>query len=220
MRKRVVDPVTAAIVMAEQGLTERQGEVLDAALRLLVRAGDKLTMNALAREASCSKETLYKWFGDRDGLLTATVQWQAAKVRMPQIEKANLNAETLRRGVELFARDYLTVLSSPTSVALNRIAISHAGSQASNLGRIVLEKGRLTMGRRMKPVLEAGRDAGLLAFEDSEMAFSTFFGLVVRDVQIRLLLGDDFSMSQRDLDEGARRAAEQFFALYGGGESS
>ena len=27
-------------------------------------------------------------------------------------------------------------------------------------------------------------------FDDSEAAFRTFFGLVVRDVQIRLLLGD------------------------------
>ena len=54
--------------------------MLDAALRLMVEEGDRLTMTAVARRASCSKETLYKWFGDRDGLLTATVQWQASKV--------------------------------------------------------------------------------------------------------------------------------------------
>lgn len=58
-----------------EALTERQKAVLDAALRLLVEEGDQLTMTAVARRASCSKETLYKWFGDRDGLLTATVQW-------------------------------------------------------------------------------------------------------------------------------------------------
>ena len=60
--------------------TPRQQAVLDAALALLVEEGDQLTMTAVARRASCSKETLYKWFGDRDGLLTATVQWQASKV--------------------------------------------------------------------------------------------------------------------------------------------
>ncbi|TIT57359.1 MAG: helix-turn-helix transcriptional regulator, partial [Mesorhizobium sp.] len=65
-----------------QTLTERQQAVLDAALRLLVEEGDNLTMTAVARRASCSKETLYKWFGDRDGLLTTTVQWQASKVRV------------------------------------------------------------------------------------------------------------------------------------------
>lgn len=202
-------------VIVENELTARQGEVLDAALRLLVRLGDKLTMTALAREASCSKETLYKWFGDRDGLLTATVQWQAAKVRMPRIDEAGLTAETLRQGIEQFGRDLLGVLSSETSVALNRIAVTHAASHTSRLGEIVLENGRRTMGRRLKPVLEAGAAAGLLCFEDSETAFRTFFGLVVRDVQIRLLLGDDLRLSAAELDADARRAAEQFFALYG-----
>ena len=54
-------------------------------LPLLVEAGDALTMTSVARRASCSKESLYKWFGDRDGLLTATVQWQASKVRACQL---------------------------------------------------------------------------------------------------------------------------------------
>ncbi|HEU00415.1 MAG TPA: TetR/AcrR family transcriptional regulator, partial [Aurantimonas coralicida] len=62
-------------------MTARQRDVLDAALGLVVAARRPLTMAAVARAASCSKETLYKWFGDRDGLLTATVRWQAAKVR-------------------------------------------------------------------------------------------------------------------------------------------
>lgn len=211
--------MSLATVIGGHELTARQGEVLDAALRLLVRVGDKLTMAAVAREASCSKETLYKWFGDRDGLLTATVQWQAAKVRMPQIDWARLDATSLRSSVEQFGRDYLAVLSSETSVALNRIAVSHAGSSASNLGAIVLQNGRRTMGWRLKPVLEAGRDAGLLAFDDSETAFQTFFGLVVRDVQIRLLLGEELQLDERQVDADARRAAEQFFALYGAEKS-
>ena len=54
-------------------------------------------MTAVARRASCSKETLYKWFGDRDGLLTATVQWQAAKVRVPQVDRRHLDRAVAAR---------------------------------------------------------------------------------------------------------------------------
>ena len=79
--------MTVAIRQASDTFTPRQQAVLTAALDLLVEAGDGLTMTAVARRASCSKETLYKWFGDRDGLLTATVQWQAAKVRMPVVDR-------------------------------------------------------------------------------------------------------------------------------------
>lgn len=68
-------------------LTDRQKDVLDTVLRLLVEEGDNLSMTTVARRASCSKETLYKWFGDRDGLLTATVRWQASKVRVTPVDR-------------------------------------------------------------------------------------------------------------------------------------
>ena len=195
--------------------TERQKEVLDAVLRLLVEEGDALTVASVARRANCSKETLYKWFGDRDGLLKATVQWQASKVRAGSYDRQKLDATALQASLESFAANWLRVISSETSIALNRVAVSHAASGKSNLGGIVLANGRLAIGERLKPLLEAGRDAGLLSFDDTEAAFRTFFGLVGRDVQIRLLLGDKPKLSEREIGADARRAAEQFFTLFG-----
>jgi AcrR family transcriptional regulator len=206
--------MSVVVDLREEAFTPRQQQVLTAALELLVEGGAGLTMTAVARRASCSKETLYKWFGDRDGLLTATVQWQAAKVRVPRVDRHRLDAQKLRESIEQFARDLLGTLAGQVSVTLNRLAMSHAGEEKPDLGTIVLENGRLEMGRRLKPVLEAGRDARLLRFDSSEEAFRTFFGLVVRDVQIRLLLGDKLALSQADIDRDAKGATEQFLTLY------
>ncbi|MER8389251.1 TetR/AcrR family transcriptional regulator [Mesorhizobium sp. M1428] len=198
-----------------EALTERQKDVLDAALRLLVEEGDQLTMTAVARRASCSKETLYKWFGDRDGLLTATVQWQASKVRVVPVDRKGLDLASLAASLERFASDWLTVISSDTSIALNRVAVGHASSGKDDLGAIVLENGRFALARRLKPVLEAGKEAGFLEFSDAETAFRTFFGLVARDVQIRLLLGDRLELTDAAIGGDAVRATQQFLALYG-----
>ncbi|MEO6394357.1 MAG: TetR/AcrR family transcriptional regulator [Devosia sp.] len=206
--------MTVAIRPATDSFTPRQQAVLTAALDLLVEAGDGLTMTAVARRASCSKETLYKWFGDRDGLLIATVQWQAAKVRVPLVDRRALDINSLRASIYQFGRDLLATLAGSTSVTLNRLAIAHA-TEDNGLGAIVLDNGRLTMGKRLKPVLEAGRDARLLKFDNSEAAFRTFFGLVVRDVQIRLLLGDKVAPSTKEIEADAERATEQFLLLYG-----
>jgi AcrR family transcriptional regulator len=205
----------AAVRVDEQGFTPRQQAVLTAALALLVEGGDKLTMTAVARRASCSKETLYKWFGDRDGLLTATVQWQAAKVRMPHVDRRHLDAAALRASVDQFARDLLATIAGEVSVTLNRLAIGHAGVEKRGLGAIVLENGPLAIRSRLKPVLEAGREARLLNFESSEEAYRTFFGLVVRDTQIRLLLGERLRLTPRQIEDEAAVATERFFALYG-----
>ncbi len=189
--------------------------MLDAVLELLVEGGDALTMTAVARRASCSKETLYKWFGDRDGLLAATVRWQASKVRAGNYDRARLDASALAASLEAFAANWLTVISSKTSIALNRVAIGQAASGGDTLGRIVLANGRFAIGERLKPLLEAARDAGLIAFDDAEEAFRTFFGLVGRDVQIRLLLGDGLKPGRDEIARDARRATDQFLTLFG-----
>ena len=214
-----MDHPLAATAHSEETFTPRQQQVLTAALDLLVEQGDRLTMTSVARRASCSKETLYKWFGDRDGLLTATVQWQAAKVKAPHVDRYRLDTLSLRQSIEQFARDLLGTIVGEVSVTLNRLAVTHAAGEESGLGAIVLENGPLAIRRRLKPVLEAGRDARLLRFDNSEEAYRSFFGLVVRDVQIRLLLGEDIHPSETEVGKEAARATEQFFAIYGANAS-
>lgn len=197
-----------------EGPSARQHEVLEAALRLLVRDGARMTMSSVAAEANCSKETLYKWFGGRDGLLVAIVRWQAAQVRVDAPAEAGIDRAALAQGLRQFAEDWLQVVSSERSLALNRLAIGHAGEEGAGLGRIVLDNGRLALGQRMKPVLEAAQAAGLIHFDNAEEAFRTFFGLVARDVHIRLLLGERLKLSRAAIAQEATRAVDQFLRLY------
>jgi AcrR family transcriptional regulator len=195
-------------------LTTRQRDVLEAALRVLVADGQKLTVAAIAREANCSKETLYKWFGDREGILAASIRAYASSVRVKPYNAQALDAETLRDVFTSFATDLLSVLTSPVSVALNRLGITAAGQGANDLGQIVLKNGRLSTGPRLKPAIEAGQRAGLLAIMDAEEAFRSFYGLVVRDIQIRLLLGDELNYTPARIAREAAEATHAFFTLY------
>jgi AcrR family transcriptional regulator len=197
----------------------RQREVLDAVLALMVEEGDGFSMAAVCRRASCSKETLYNWFGDRDGLLTATVQWQASKVRMPVLPGEGLSRTALERALAGFAANWLAVLTGDLSIALNRAAVSHAGQGTgagkSRLGEIVLTNGPDAMRRRLEPLFIAGRDAGLLDFEDAAEPFRAFFGLAIGDTQIRVLLGGAVRLTEAGREQRAALAAKQFLALYG-----
>ena len=145
-----------AIVQPESDLSQRQREVLAVVLDLMVEEGDAFSMAKVCRRASCSKETLYNWFGDRDGLLTATVQWQAAKVRMPGLRSGQVSPADFRDSLIAFAVNWLTVITGDVSAALNRLAISHAGSGKSRLGEIVLKSGPLAMTGRLRPIFEIG----------------------------------------------------------------
>jgi AcrR family transcriptional regulator len=204
----------------KSALSERQHEVLSVVLDLMVEEGDGFSLAKVAKRASCSKETLYNWFGDRDGLLTATVQWQASKVRMPGIEGDAPTRSDFRNALIAFADNWLTVITGDVSAALNRLAISHAGSGKSRLGEIVLKNGPLAMTGRLRPIFEIGLKARLIACDSMDAALKTFFGLVVGDWQIRKLLGEATRPSPSGISMTATRAVDQFLVLYGTGNTN
>ena len=52
----------------------RQAQIEEVAYRLLqIRGYAATSMLAVAREASASNETLYRWYGDKNGLFTSMV---------------------------------------------------------------------------------------------------------------------------------------------------
>jgi len=199
--------------------SERQREVLSVVLELMVEEGDGFSMAKVARRAKCSKETLYNWFGDRDGLLTATVQWQASRVVMPVMQAEGLSREAFENGLTEFAMSWLTVITGDVSIALNRAAVSHAGSGKTNLGAIVLLNGPFAMAMRLGSIFKIGQSAGLISYKDEREVFKTFFGLVVGDVQIRALLGDAIKPKKSEIQKSAALAAGQFLRLYASKEN-
>lgn len=191
----------------------RQNAVLEQALKLLVDGGEKaLTTSGLARAANCSKESLYKWFGDRDGLLAAMIAFQASKVRTFERGSGKLTADLLREHLETFGRDLLEVLSGEVSLALNRLAVGQASREGSKLGRLLIDHGRRQIDRRAISLMEAGRRAGLLRFSDADSAYHTLYGLIVSDLHVRMLLGEK---GLKDNARQAARAVDAFLVLHG-----
>ncbi|CZT35559.1 TetR/AcrR family transcriptional regulator C-terminal domain-containing protein [Rhizobium sp. 9140] len=194
----------------------RQNAVLDSALRLLVDGGERaLTTAGVARAANCSKESLYKWFGDRDGILSAMIGYQASKVRTLEERAETLTVDSLRAHLVVFARDLLDVLSGDVSLALNRLAIGQASRDGSHLGQMLQERGRRQIGKRAGGLLDAGRRAGLLRFDNGEEAYGMLYGLVVTDLHLRMLLGEDLKLTKQDFSRRAERAVDAFLDLCG-----
>jgi AcrR family transcriptional regulator len=194
--------------------TPRQNAVLAEALRLLVEGGDKaVTTAGLARAANCSKESLYKWFGDRDGLLSAMISYQASKVRTFERPGERLTVATLTDHLDVFSRDLLEVLAGDVSLALNRLAIGQSSRDGSKLGTLLLERGRRQIDRRARALLDAGQRDGLLRFGDGEEAYRILYGLIVSDLHVRMLLGE--APQTQKFGARAAKAVAAFLALYG-----
>jgi AcrR family transcriptional regulator len=209
----------AATTPVPEAYTPRQNAVLESALGLLVEGGERaLTTAGVARAANCSKESLYKWFGDRDGLLAAMITFQSSKVKAePRVSGATGRAALVSQLTGI-AANLLKVLAGDVSLALNRLAIGQARRGEADLGQLLREHGRKPIETRLSALLEAGRREGLLDFADTREAYRTLYGLIVRDMHVRLLLGD--SLDGEAPGARAAQAIDEFFRLFGREENT
>ncbi|PIE26050.1 MAG: TetR family transcriptional regulator [Micrococcales bacterium] len=180
-------------------------------MRVVVRQGySAATMHQIAQEARASKETLYAWFGDRESLMAVLIRANAdesvmvlADATSRPIRDAADACETL----ESYARSLLALLTGEVSITLNRAAMSSPALAAH-----LLASGWNRAGSAAVEYLTALYEAGHSPHADAAQAFSLFYGLVVQDTHIRVLLGEP-APSAQDIRQRAWCATRVFLGV-------
>ena len=181
--------------------------VVDAAFAELIERGYKgVTMLGIASRAGASKETLYSWFGNREGLFAALIQENADRSAR-RIELALQGDDDPTATLTAYATGMLTLLTDQRSIALNRAAMN-----SPDLARVLLTSGRHRVGSVVEQYLAMLSDAGHIHVTDPPAAFRLLYGLVMHDTQIGVLLGEP-PPSKSEIDARASEAIARFMQL-------
>ncbi|WP_424993160.1 TetR/AcrR family transcriptional regulator [Oceaniradius stylonematis] len=167
----------------------RRTAIEDAAFALLIEKGYKATsMLEVARRAGASNETLYKWYGNKQGLFAALVKANArdvAELLRTRLDGADADPlETLATVGPLL----LDLVTGERAIALNRAAVGDVHDTAT-LGPALAESGREAVVPLIAELLGRARDMGLLAFDDAGEVAETYVALLIGDLQIRRATG-------------------------------
>ncbi len=185
----------------------RRARVLDAAVAELVDSGyDGVTMLAIAKRAGASKETLYSWFGNKEGLFREVIV-RNADASAERVQAALDGGGDPKKTLTQYAVGLMMLLTNEASLALNRASMAEP-----SLAAILLESGRFRVGPIVETYLARLHDDGVIAAPKPDESFQLFYGLVMRDVQIRVLLGDE-PPSERSMIEAATVAVDRFWTL-------
>jgi AcrR family transcriptional regulator len=185
----------------------RRDAALDAALTEIRDNGfERVTMSAVAARAGSSKESLYVWFGSKEGLVAELIRRQSARTNAA-VESALTTNQPVREVLVGIANNLLNVLLSETSLALNRAAMSSPA-----LAAILLQQGRHTTGPLIERYLARLNRDGLINIDDPAEAFCLLYGLTIQDSQIRALLGEQ-PPTAAERTKMARSAVSRFIAL-------
>ncbi len=192
----------------------RERQILAATMRLVRTHGTTITTAQIAGAAKCSKETLYGWFEDRDGIMLALVREQARAMGI-FLEHSFAEVEgKLEDRLRAAAALLLDIMTGDAVIVVNRIAMAQACKTASQLGQAVLENWHEQVERPFYRLFQEGTKAGRLVVHSDDEAFQALLGLLVGDRQRRILLGANERPNPTDMLAIADKAVQRWLILY------
>lgn len=172
--------------MREEKRSIRQQQIETAAYKVLESKGyGGTSMLGIAKQAHASNETLYNWYGDKQGLFQALVTRNADEVKQHLQDELETDNDALSI-LGTLGPKLLDLLTGDRAVALNRAA---AADSSGELGAAISQSGREAVFPLLKKVLERARDDGQLTFDQPADAVGLYLDLLIGDQQIRRVIG-------------------------------
>ena len=196
--------------MREEKRNARKRQIENAVYQLLAEKGFSGTsMLAVAKQANCSNETLYNWYGDKLGLIRSMVTSNADTARQ-LLEKALAENRSPGETLRSLGPVLLNILLGEKAVALNRAA---AADPTGELGKALSEAGResiLPLVVQLIGRLETLQDA---KSKDPAKTAELYLSLLIGDLQIRRVIGRVPPLSDSEIKARSDSAVAHLFKL-------
>jgi len=193
---------------------KKRAQIREAAEALLMEKGYRATsMLQIARRATASNETLYRWYGGKQGLFREMVLENAQKVGAI-LEEALAGGsdpvETLRRAAPVL----LAMVAGESAVALNRAAVADV-HETGTLGPTIASAGREAVVPLLARLMDEAMARGEIEKGDPQEVAEVFVSLLIGDTQIRRATEAMGEPGEREVAERAEKAIGYFLRLFG-----
>ncbi|WP_038171536.1 TetR/AcrR family transcriptional regulator [Tomitella biformata] len=173
-------PRTGGRTASEKADAKRR-QMIEAALEVFIANGYVGTStDELAAAAAVSKQTLYRVFGDKEGVFAALIHDASDRIDDPfaPLAEQMADAETAEAAVRLLAMQFARSIMSPRVQQLRRLVIAEA-NRFPELGLLFWQRGFVRVSDSVGRCLQILDDRGLLAIPDTAMAVQHFAGMLL-----------------------------------------
>jgi len=192
----------------------RMREIEAAAYELLAEKGYKATsMLAIARRASASNETLYKWYGTKQALFASLVQQNAADAKTLLEDRPGSNTSAVEMLRE-FGAILLKVVTGEQAITLNRAAAGDV-YETGLLGQTIFNHGKGAITPLLHELVNSAQVEGDLEFNAEDEPVETYISLLIGDLQIARAIGVLNEPSDKEIQTRSDRVFNQFLKLFG-----
>lgn len=185
--------------------------ILDAAVEVIGERGLSAPMEAIARRAGVSKQTVYNHYGSKAELMRALMQRRVESITASLREPGAVDNPT--ETLEAYARSVLETVITSKSYSMMRVIILGSG-EMPEIAQEVYEAGPRNARRQLAAFLKTETELGRMKVEDFDQAAEFFSGMVMGHSQLRSLLRLPSEKTAEQYGRLAREAAERFMRAY------
>jgi len=192
----------------------RRCEVADVAKQIFLERGyGQTTMQAIAEAAGASKETLYRHFGNKEGLFTEIVRLRSEQIAESLDEEILHNASP-REVLTGLGLKLLRKLGSEDVLTFYGWVVAET-PRAPEVGRIFYERGPAMVRQKLCDYLERMTEKKVLCCDKPMLATKLFLGSVIADVHMRAMtIGIKDMLGEEYIVEHVDAAVSLFLARY------
>jgi TetR/AcrR family transcriptional repressor of mexJK operon len=192
----------------------KAGAILEAATQLFLAQGFKGTsMDAVAKHAGVSKQTVYSHFANKEELFKACI---SAKVASYGFDEGTLDEDVdLRDALLALTRRIVNLLFDPNVVAMHRVVMGEAASQP-RIAALFFESGPQKAKAATSAYLQRQIDKGRLSIHPDRLLYAAIqlFNMVIGIYQLELLLGLRETVDEDELGSHLGQVVDDFISLY------
>jgi AcrR family transcriptional regulator len=159
-------------------------------------------MLEVAKRAKASNETLYKWYGNKQGLFLSMVERSVAASRELLVSSLE-GDQDLATILDTFGPQLLQMLTSQRTIVLNRAAAGDV-HDTGMLGRTINEGGRDAILPILAQVFDRSEPKGMTGYEAAEL----YLDILISDLQIRRVIGVLPMLSETEVKARSDRARD------------
>lgn len=187
---------------------ERQAEIENVALEIMRERGfDKMSMLAVAKRAKASNETLYRWYGDKHGLVIAL----ATRVMDGLVEQIRAD---IRRAPDdprkALAQIAPTIIKATVQGPLTELDKAAATDRTGKLGEVIISHGRQVVIPLVQNIIQRGCDEGVFDLPSVADASMLFLASLTRDLRTRLIFNQEVQLTEESIHERSQAAVSAF----------
>ena len=192
----------------------RRAAILNAAFSLLMQRGYERTSTLdIVTRAKISKRELYQLFDSKQAILTACITARAERMCRPLQLTAPQDHQTFVAVLRSFGSTFLREICDPAVVAVYRLAAIEA-QRSPEVARMIDNAGREMNRAALIRLLRHAQSLGMLGAGDPSTMASEFFGLLVGDLLLRLILRVTDPPTSNEISRRARVATEALVLLH------